>query len=111
MSLLDFMNYFWVFLILHFIADFPLQGEFLANMKGKYDYLLFAHSIIWAGVIMFGLMYFGKLHEWHFFFLWFGHYWIDRWKARKADKTFALTKDLWIDQGLHFIQLAIVILF
>jgi len=43
---------------LHFIADFPLQGEFLANMKGKFDYLLFSHAFMWSGVISAGLIYF-----------------------------------------------------
>lgn len=106
---MDFINYLTFFVILHFIADFPLQGEFLANMKGKYDYLLFAHSVIWAGIISFGLNYYGMLENWHFAFLLVGHFIIDRWKAKKEDKTNALTKDLWIDQGLHLLQLIVII--
>lgn len=94
-------------IVLHFIADFPLQGEFLANFKGKFDYLLFAHSIIWAGFISLGLLVLGEFQNWKFLFLLVGHFFIDRWKARKEDKTNALTKDLWVDQGLHLIQLII----
>jgi len=95
---------------LHFIADFPLQGEFLANMKGKFDYLLFAHAFMWSGVISAGLIYFGLFAWWKVAMLLIGHFFIDRWKARKDDKTFALTRDLWIDQSLHMGQLLICLI-
>lgn len=111
MSFLEFFNHFILFLGLHYIADFPLQGSFLAEMKGKYDYLLFAHAVIWAVVIAIGLNYFGLLSEWDFTILFIGHLYIDRWNARKKDKTFALTRDLWIDQAIHMAQIAICILF
>jgi len=97
-------------IVLHFIADFPLQGEFLANMKGKFDYLLFAHAFMWSGVISAGLIYFGLFAWWKVAVLLVGHFFIDRWKARKEDKTFALTRDLWIDQSLHLGQLLICLI-
>ena len=110
-SILDFANYFIFFLIIHCIADFPLQGDFIANMKGKNNYILFVHSVIWAGLISIGLNYFGLLSQWNFMFLLFGHYYIDKWKTRKEDKTYALTYDLYKDQALHFLQIGLVILF
>lgn len=95
---------------LHFLGDFPLQGEFLANFKGKFDYLLFAHSVIWTGTISLGLVYLGLFDYWKVVMLLLGHFFIDRWKARKDNKTFALTKDLWLDQSLHMVQLALCLI-
>ena len=92
---------------LHFIADFPLQGEFLANFKGKNDYILFSHCVIWSGSISIGLFILGLFAPWKLVMLLVGHFIIDRWKARKIDKTFSLTKDLYIDQFLHLIQIVI----
>lgn len=43
-----------IFLILvfaHLLADYPLQGEFLANMKGKNHIILVSHAGIWTGCI------------------------------------------------------------
>lgn len=38
-------------LFAHLLADYPLQGEFLANMKGKNTIILFTHAGIWTGCI------------------------------------------------------------
>lgn len=96
----------FLFLIfLHYVADFPLQGEFLATMKGKYNYLLFCHSFIWAGLVGLGLYELNIFSFWKFGFLLGGHYVIDYWKARNPDKTEALTGDLWYDQMLHTCQI------
>jgi hypothetical protein len=92
---------------LHMIGDYPLQGEFLAQMKGKNDYLLLCHSVIWTGCIVAGLMYLGVFTPWKAAFLLIGHFLIDRWKARMQDKTHALTVDLWTDQAAHLIQLIV----
>ena len=92
----------------HFVSDFPLQGEFLANFKGKFDYLLFAHSVIWAGCITATLVLLGIFAWWKVAVLLVGHFCIDRWKARKVNSPSALTGDLWMDQGLHLAQLILV---
>ena len=68
---------------LHYIADFPLQGEFLAQMKGSKVYLLFAHSMIYATVLSAGLLYFSVFSVWKFFILMVSHMLIDSWKCRK----------------------------
>jgi hypothetical protein len=94
--------------IAHCIGDFPLQGDFLANMKGKFDYILFCHALIWTGCVCAVLGYFGVFAWWKAALLLVGHFAIDRWSSRKKDKTKALTSDLWIDQGLHFAQLLFV---
>jgi Protein of unknown function (DUF3307) len=96
--------------IAHYIGDYPLQGDFLANFKGKLDYVLFCHALIWTGCVCAVLGYFGVFAWWKAVFLLIGHFAIDRWKARKTDKTHSLTKDLWIDQALHLGQIALVVL-
>ncbi len=95
---------------LHMLGDYPLQPDFLAQMKGKYDYLLFCHCIIWTGCIVLGLIAFSIFTWWKVAMLLVGHFLIDRWKARKKNKTHSLTRDLWIDQCLHFLQLALCLL-
>ena len=95
---------------LHFIADFVFQNDFQANFKGTNDYILFVHSFIWAGTISLGLSFLGVFALWKFLMLLVGHFIIDRWKARKKDKTYSLTKDLWIDQGLHVAQIGICLI-
>jgi hypothetical protein len=42
-------------------------------------------------------------------FLFIGHYAIDMKKAKKKDKRNALTKDLYIDQAFHLVQLIFVL--
>ena len=92
-------------IFLHYLGDFPLQGQFLAENKGKNDYLLFAHAFIWAGTISTGLLYFGLFATWKVLFLLIGHFIIDRWKARLPVSG---QKELLIDQTLHFVQVLIV---
>ena len=97
----------FMFMVLHCVADYPLQGDFLANFKGKNNFVLFVHSVIWAGIVSLGFIYIGKNIEVIFPVLLVGHFFIDRWKSRKLDKTNTLTKDLYIDQFLHAIQIAV----
>lgn len=102
------MKLFFYTLVAHYVADYPLQGDFLANFKGKLDYILFCHTLIWTGCVCAALDYFGAFAWWKVAFLFMGHFAIDRWKARKEDKVGALTFDLWKDQALHALQVLIV---
>ena len=102
-------QYFFALIVAHCIGDFPMQGDFLANFKSRNDYILFVHSVIWTGCVCAVLGYFGLFEWWKIETLLFGHFIIDRWKARKEDKSRALTRDLWIDQALHVGQLLIVL--
>ncbi len=98
-----------VLLLVHYIADFPLQGTFLGTQKGNYDYLLFCHCFIWTGCICIALSWIGLFAIWKMVFLFVGHFAIDRWKARHPkNKELGMTKLLWIDQALHGIQCLIV---
>ncbi|UUG68118.1 DUF3307 domain-containing protein [Bacillus phage PK-3] len=42
---------FLTLLFAHLLADYPLQGDFLANMKGKNHIVLATHAGIWTGTI------------------------------------------------------------
>ena len=42
---------FLALLFAHLLADYPMQGEFLATMKGKNHILLLSHAGIWTGCI------------------------------------------------------------
>ncbi|OLS39138.1 DUF3307 domain-containing protein [Bacillus sp. MRMR6] len=43
--------YLLILMFAHLLADYPLQGEFLANMKGKNLIVLISHAGIWTGCI------------------------------------------------------------
>jgi hypothetical protein len=85
----------------HYIADYPLQGEFLAQTKGKYWYSLLAHSVIYTFVIGICLYILGSYSIWKALFILSSHMIIDCKKAKARDKQKALTTYLYIDQGLH----------
>lgn len=104
------MEMIYIFLFLHALADYPLQGDFLAQFKGKNWIAMTAHCLIWSGVIFLGLKAYGLTHAWTFPFLFFGHMAIDKWKCNRAGNGKELTTDLLIDQLLHFAQIAICIL-
>jgi len=93
----------------HYIADYPLQGDFLGTMKGKFKYLMFCHCLIWSGCVCAVLEYYGMFEWWKFGFLFIGHFCVDMWKATHPKaKEEGLTRLLWIDQFIHFVQIIIV---
>lgn len=98
-------------LLAHYIADYPWQGQFIASMKGQYDYLLFCHCVIWAGCCCAMLGYLGLFAWWKLFMLFAGHMAIDRWKAHHVRReSEGLTRLLWIDQGLHAVQVVVAVI-
>jgi len=93
-------NILWV-LLAHYLADYPLQGEYLAQTKGKYWYSLFAHSMIYALTVSLCFKLLGVFIIWKFIFLLISHIIIDYVKANAKDKDEALTTYLYVDQSLH----------
>jgi hypothetical protein len=93
-------NILWL-LLGHYILDYPLQGEFLAQTKGKYWYSLLAHSIIYGLGIALVLKFLGVIAVWKVIILVVSHIVIDYKKATAKNKDKALTTYLYIDQGLH----------
>ena len=99
----------FILFFLHVLADYPLQGDFLGTMKGKDDYILFCHVVIWTNFVCIGLFIIDKYVLWKFIMLFVGHFIIDRWKARGHYKKLNLSDEtaFHIDQALHFVQLII----
>jgi hypothetical protein len=93
-------NILWLLLV-HYVADYPLQGEFLAQTKGKYFYSLLAHSIIYGLSIALCFKLLGAFAIWKAFVLVGSHIVIDYKKATAKDKGKALTSYLYVDQALH----------
>ena len=97
----------------HLLADYPLQGEFLANMKGKNFIVLFSHAGIWTGVIAtatyligFDITYFDIAS------LFVVHAVADYFKAKPIGfykKLDALKGGLLIDQGIHLAQIIVLL--
>lgn len=94
------MNVLWLILG-HYILDYPLQSDFLANTKGKYFYSLLAHSMIYGLGISFILNMMGHFSLWKAFVLVISHIVIDYAKSHAKNKDRALTSYLYIDQILH----------
>ena len=97
----------FIFLGLHALADYPLQGDFLAQFKGKNWIAMIAHCLIWSFFIFAGLMFFNLNQVWHIPFLFIGHLLIDKWKCSRSGNGKELGSDLLIDQLLHFVQIGI----
>ncbi len=93
-------NILWV-LLGHYICDYPLQGDFLAQTKGKYWYSLLAHSIIYGLGMALVLKLLGVFAIWKAIVLVISHIFIDHKKATVKNKDKALTTYLYIDQMLH----------
>ena len=98
--------------IAHYIGDYPYQGDFLAQFKGKLNYILFCHALIWTGCVAIALEWGGGFAWWKIAMLLVGHCMIDYWKVNhpKAQEE-GLTRLLWIDQLLHFMQVVVVWVF
>jgi hypothetical protein len=104
------MNTVLILIFSHLVGDYVFQSDFIANFKGKLNFILMVHCGLWAGSISTGLWLSGLYSPWAIPVLFVGHFYIDRWKARKEDKTHALTKDLYLDQALHGLQVVVAIL-
>ena len=107
----ELIKFILIMIFCHLIGDYVLQNDFLAKFKGSNDFILLVHSALWSGTMCIGLSYLGQFNIYKLIFLVSGHFIIDRWKARKEDKTYALTRDLYIDQMLHMFQLIVVLLY
>ncbi|GAF86584.1 unnamed protein product, partial [marine sediment metagenome] len=85
-----------------------LQGDFLANWKGKNRYIMLVHCFIYSGIIYAFLMCLGVASIWCFVILMCSHDIIDTWKCGEV-KVLDLEKDittitklLYIDQIAHY---------
>lgn len=95
-------NVLWI-LLAHYLLDYPLQNDFLAQTKGKYLYSLFAHSMIYGLGIAFVLELIGVFSIWKAIVLVVSHIVIDWLKATAKNKDKTLTSYLYVDQFLHVV--------
>ena len=92
----------------HFIGDWGLQARWIADAKGKYWEVMFAHCAVWTGCICIALEYLGMYNNFQPVFLFLGHWLIDAWKC----KTFKNIKEsrwtVHADHLGHLAQLIVV---
>ena len=97
------MNKFLVILLGHLIADYPLQGEFLANFKSKNMLILLTHCFIYSLTMGIFLQYLNYYDFYKLALILIVHIIVDMWKCeigkRNPDK--ALKEYLYIDQAIH----------
>ena len=91
-------------LFAHMLGDYFFQTDYIANNKGKDNYILFVHSILYTfGVfIVFG----SYITYLEYIFLIITHIIVDYIKARNiTPKILGDVKALMLDQCLHYILL------
>jgi hypothetical protein len=84
----------------HFLADFPLQGDYLSSMKGKSWEHLFYHCAEYTGVFVI----FAHPLLWACAALFAPHFLIDALKAR-----YKVIPWLWLDQLLHILTIVVIL--
>lgn len=103
-----------VFLLLifaHLLADYPLQGTFLATMKGKNLIALLSHAAIWTGTILVAAWFAGiQSTVVDVMTLFVVHAVADYAKAKPLGfykRLDPLGWGLWIDQMIHLLQIGV----
>lgn len=98
----------------HLLADYPLQGEFLATMKGKNVIVLVSHAGIWTGCIALAGHFLGMdIGILDVFVLFTVHAIADYLKAANKlwyKKLDSLKGGLLCDQLIHIIQILVLII-
>ena len=92
----------------HLLADYPLQGTFLATDKEKHWLSLVSHAVIQAGTVSVAAALFHHLTPWTFWWVLGTHGVMDAVKARWLNKRWpqeALGRNLYIDQAVHLLAL------
>lgn len=96
----------------HLLADYPLQGDFLAGMKGKNHIILVSHAGIWTGCIaVAGLLMGLDIGLLDVVLLFIVHTVADWMKATNQlyyKKFDALKGGLLIDQSIHIGQILLL---
>lgn len=104
---------FLVLMFAHLLADYPLQGEFLAMNKGKNHIVLATHAGIWTGTICTALWLMGiPVTPFDISWLFATHAVADYAKAKPLGfykKINPLGKGLLIDQLFHVLQIVVLL--
>jgi hypothetical protein len=103
---------FWL-IFLHLLADYPLQGQFISDFKGKNQIIMFTHVWIWTGFICLGFYLLNiPFTNLEVVFLFTVHYIADILKAKNLwfyKKLNPLGSGLLVDQLIHVAQIVIVL--
>ncbi|MEC1179007.1 DUF3307 domain-containing protein [Metasolibacillus meyeri] len=106
---------FLILVFAHLLADYPLQGEFLAKMKGKNFIALCSHAGIWTGTVLIAAHLIGySVDLLDVLILFTVHALADYLKAKPIGfykKLDPLGMGLFIDQSIHILQIIIFMLF
>jgi len=111
------MNY-SILMFVHFLLDFPLQGEFLAKNKSFESalgvYCLCVHAAMWTMGLCFAMQYFGILAWWKPLMLFVGHFLMDGWKAFVIDNPLVDEETkvalFSTDQFFHVVQILLCLI-
>lgn len=101
---------FLALLLAHLLYDFHWQGPFIAENKGKHDFLLAVHCMTWALLLWAVLAVTGYNSWWKLGVLYATHYFIDYWKSHKP-QTPENFKLIYVDQALHLVTIILVSIF
>ncbi|QPK90829.1 DUF3307 domain-containing protein [Bacillus velezensis] len=105
---------FLILIFAHLLADYPLQGDFLATMKGKNVIALLTHAGIWTGSICTALWLMGlPVTLIDIAWLFVIHAVADYMKAKPIGfykNLNPLGLGLLIDQGVHILQIVILLI-
>lgn len=101
-------------LLAHYVGDYGLQTDYMAEHKGRDWYVLFAHAAVWTSMVAVAGML-GGLHVSAvpvIIVLLMPHMLIDMVKARRMlwVPHMSDTAALAVDQGLHMVQLTVFLL-
>ncbi|MBW3113520.1 DUF3307 domain-containing protein [Bacillus sp. MCCB 382] len=102
-----------ILIFAHLLADYPLQGEFLATMKGKNHIVLISHAGIWTGVIATVAYLIGiDINVFDVALLFIVHAIADYLKAKPVGiykRLDALKGGLVLDQTIHLVQIVLLL--
>lgn len=94
------INTFIFMVAIHFIADFPFQGDWLGTKKGKSWELMTYHCLIYSGTFV----VFGGVETVYAAAIFVSHMVIDPLRAR-----WHFIKSIWLDQLLHIATIALLV--
>lgn len=97
-------------MFLHYLGDYPLQGNYLAVTKGKNLYNLFVHSFIYSFTVSLVFFVSGGWSLSKFFVLLISHIIIDFVKANAKSEEHRETLHLYIDQLMHIVIMLLLMI-
>lgn len=101
-------------LLAHYVGDYGLQTDYMAEHKSRDWYVLFAHAAVWTFMVasagMLAGLHVGAIPV--IIVLLIPHMLIDMVKARRMLWVLRMsdTAALAVDQGLHMVQLTVFLL-